>query len=101
MRMSLDELKESGGLVDGMVDAWRRGSLADLDRLVLEDMRQESPAEYRQLIVDRNRKWLPQIEAMLRDRPVEFVLVGSGHLAGEEGIIFQLQERGYRVEHLQ
>ena len=101
MRMSLDELKESGGLVDGMVDAWRRGSLTDLDRLVLEDMRRESPAEYRQLIVDRNRKWLPQIEAMLRDRPVEFVLVGSGHLAGEEGIIFQLQERGYRVEHLQ
>lgn len=98
MRMSLDELKQSGGLVDGMVDAWRRGNLTDLDHLVLEDMRRDSPAEFRQLIVDRNRKWLPQIEAMLRDRPVEFVLVGSGHLAGDEGVIHQLQQRGYRVE---
>ncbi|WP_299199872.1 TraB/GumN family protein [uncultured Amphritea sp.] len=101
MSTSLDELKQSGGLVDGMVDAWRRGNLADLDHLVLEDMRRDSPAEFRQLMVDRNRKWLPQIETMLRDRPVEFVLVGSGHLAGDEGVIHQLQQRGYQVEPLQ
>ncbi|WP_428035349.1 TraB/GumN family protein [Amphritea sp.] len=101
MSMSLDELQQSGGLVDGMVEAWRRGNLTDLDRLVLEDMRRDSPAEFRKLIVDRNRKWLPQIEAMLADRQVEFVLVGSGHLAGDEGLIEQLQQRGYRVEPVQ
>ena len=101
MRMSLDELEESGRVINEMVDAWRRGSLVDLERLVIDDMRRESPAAFRVLMVDRNQKWLPQIETMLHNRPVEFVLVGSAHLAGKEGLIYQLQQRGYRVEPVQ
>ncbi|UTW02046.1 TraB/GumN family protein [Amphritea atlantica] len=101
MRMSLDELEESGRVINEMVDAWRRGSLVDLERLVIDDMRRESPAAFRVLMVDRNQKWLPQIETMLHSRPVEFVLVGSAHLAGKEGLIHQLQQRGYRVEPVQ
>ncbi|MBN1008680.1 TraB/GumN family protein [Amphritea pacifica] len=98
MRISLDELDQSGGIINEMVAAWRGGRLADLEHLVIDDMRRESPASFRTLMVDRNQQWLPQIDAMLRDRPVEFVLVGSGHLAGKEGLINQLQQRGYRVE---
>ncbi|MBR9865676.1 MAG: TraB/GumN family protein [Oceanospirillales bacterium] len=100
MRTSLDELEASDGILNEMVDAWRRGSLADLERLVIDDMRRQSPEAFRTLIVDRNQKWLPQIDLMLQDRPVEFVLVGSGHLAGNEGLIAQLQQRGYRVEQV-
>ncbi|WP_417225987.1 TraB/GumN family protein [Amphritea sp.] len=101
MRLSLDELDESANFVDDIVAAWRKGSLADLERLIVADMRRDSPAQYQTLLVGRNQHWLPQIEAMLRDRPVEFVLVGSGHLAGDEGVIKQLQLAGYRVEPVQ
>ncbi|MDX2422397.1 MAG: TraB/GumN family protein [Amphritea sp.] len=101
MRMSLDELDEAAAFVDDILAAWRQGDLDRLEHLIVEDMRRESPAQYQTLLVGRNQHWMPQIKAMLRDRPVEFVLVGSGHLAGHEGLIKQLQLAGYRVERVQ
>ncbi|MBQ0757520.1 MAG: TraB/GumN family protein [Amphritea sp.] len=98
--MSLDELEESAGFLDELISAWRRGSLVDLDRLMVADMRRDFPEQYNILLADRNQAWLPQIEVMLEDRPVEFVLVGSGHLAGEDGLLRQLKQRGYRIELL-
>ncbi len=100
MAMSLDELEESAGFIDELISAWRRGSLVDLDRLMVADMRRDFPEQYNTLLADRNQAWLPQIEVMLKDRPVELVLVGSGHLAGEDGLLRQLKQRGYRIELL-
>jgi len=48
----------------------------------------------------RNLKWMPQIEAMLRDSDREFVLVGAAHLVGEDGLLEMLQARGYDVSQL-
>lgn len=101
MRLSLDELDQSADFVDEIVAAWRQGNLAELERLIVTDMRRDSPEQYQALLVGRNQQWLPQIEAMLRDRSIEFVLVGSGHLAGDDGLIKQLQMAGYRVEPVQ
>lgn len=100
MAMSLDELEQSAEFIDELISAWRRGSLVDLDRLMVADMRRDFPEQYNTLLADRNQSWLPQIEAMLKDRPVELVLVGSGHLAGQDGLLRQLKQRGYRVELL-
>ena len=100
MAMSLDELEQSAEFIDELISAWRRGSLVDLDRLMVADMRRDFPEQYNTLLADRNQAWLPQIEAMLKDRPVELVLVGSGHLAGQDGLLRQLKQRGYRVELL-
>ncbi|BBB26885.1 TraB/GumN family protein [Amphritea japonica] len=100
MAMSLDELEQSGDFIDELIGAWRRGSLVDLDRLMVADMRRDFPEQYRTLLADRNEAWIPQIETMLKDQPVEFVLVGSGHLAGEDGLLRQLKQRGYRIELL-
>lgn len=100
MAMSLDELEQSGEFVDELLSAWRRGSLVDLDRLMVADMRRDFPKQYRMLLADRNQAWLPQIETMLKDNPVELVLVGSGHLAGEDGLLRQLKKRGYQIELL-
>ena len=52
---------------------------------------------YKSLIADRNDAWLPKIEAMLKTREVEFVLVGALHLAGDDGLLSQLATRGYKV----
>lgn len=100
MQMSLDELEQSATFIDELISAWRRGSLVDLDRLMVADMRRDFPEQYRILLADRNQAWLPQIETMLKDKPVELVLVGSGHLAGQDGLLRQLKQRGYRIELL-
>lgn len=49
------------------------------------------------LLQDRNRRWVPTIEVMARNKPT-FFAVGAAHLPGEEGLINLLQRRGYLVE---
>jgi uncharacterized protein YbaP (TraB family) len=63
-------------------------------------MRDQAPAVYDSLLRQRNLKWMPQIEAMLRDSDREFVLVGAAHLVGEDGLLEMLQARGYDVSQL-
>jgi uncharacterized protein YbaP (TraB family) len=48
----------------------------------------------------RNGKWLPQIERFVSDGANYLVIVGAGHLVGEQGLVRTLQRAGYRVEQL-
>jgi uncharacterized protein YbaP (TraB family) len=61
-------------------------------------MKTDFPALYRSLVVDRNRAWLPKVEAYLRTHPKELVLVGVAHLVGEDGVVQGLRKRGYSVK---
>lgn len=45
----------------------------------------------------RNDKWLLQLPEMMQTAS-SLVAVGVLHLAGEEGLLFQLAEKGYKVE---
>jgi uncharacterized protein YbaP (TraB family) len=63
-------------------------------------MRAETPDLYDSLLRQRNLKWIPQIERMLRDADKEFVLVGAAHLVGEDGLLQLLQAKGYGVRQL-
>jgi uncharacterized protein YbaP (TraB family) len=47
----------------------------------------------------RNRAWLPQLEAVLAQQGRAMVLVGAGHLGGEEGLISLLEGKGHVVRH--
>ena len=66
----------------------------------MEDMKQSTPAVFQLMLSDRNNSWLPEIERMLDDADTEFILVGVAHLLGPEGLVQQLQDRGYQVEQL-
>ncbi len=48
------------------------------------------------LLDNRNKKWIPGIEKMIRDRSV-FFAVGAAHLWGEHGVISLLRKEGYSV----
>ena len=49
------------------------------------------------LLNDRNKKWIPIMIKIMKDKPT-FFGVGAGHLAGEEGVIKLLRKQGYKVE---
>ncbi|MEQ8954506.1 MAG: TraB/GumN family protein, partial [Gammaproteobacteria bacterium] len=84
----------------GMLSAWRVGNASELNAMFVTDMQNEAPEIYQSLLVDRNLKWIPQIEAMLADPDTELVLVGAAHLVGSDGLLNLLQERGYTVRQL-
>lgn len=52
------------------------------------------------LLNDRNKKWIPIMIKIIKDKPT-FFGVGAGHLAGEEGVIKLLRKKGYKVEAVQ
>ncbi|WP_271273604.1 TraB/GumN family protein [Aliamphritea hakodatensis] len=78
-------------------DAWRRGDRSGLTDLTVKPFREELPADFKLMIVDRNNKWMPQIERMFRTAEDELVLVGAMHLVGREGLLQQLEKKGYSV----
>lgn len=95
---TLQELGRMRAMMEEALSAWRSGDLKRIDALLVEPMRTSSPGVYQQLVVERNRLWLPQLEEMLASDPVELVLVGAGHLPGENGLLASLLERGYEIE---
>ena len=64
---------------------------------MLQDVK-DDPLMYQRLLVERNRNWLPRIEALFaRPRPA-FVVVGAAHLVGPDGLIAMLRAKGVRVD---
>ena len=101
LKQSFSEMDQSTEFMGELIQAWRDGDKASLERLVVTDMQQQFPALYNRLLVDRNLLWLPQIKQMLKtEKETELVLVGAGHLVGSDGLLLQLAQQGYNVEQL-
>ena len=97
---SLEELGETAELMEGMIGAWRSGDVERLSELFVEDMKTETPELYDSLLLQRNLKWIPQIDSMLLDADTEFVLVGAAHIVGENGLLDLLSQQGYEINQL-
>jgi uncharacterized protein YbaP (TraB family) len=98
---TLSDLEEMPSEFDKMIASWRSGDLNALDKEFSLRMRKETPLVYQALVVERNQKWLPQIEAMLATPEIEMVLVGSLHLSGSDGLLALLKKAGYKVKPYQ
>jgi len=98
--LSLKDLAETGDVMEDMIGAWRSGDAEGLSELFVEEMKVEAPALYDTLLLQRNLKWVPQIDSMLQDADTEFVLVGAAHLVGENGLLDLLSQKGYEISQL-
>ena len=98
-----DFLEQIGELEDYMneaVSAWREGDMQRIDEHLLTDMAEQFPEDFDAMFTRRNRNWLPRIMAMLDDTDTEFVLVGVGHMPGEDGLLELLRREGAMVRPL-
>ena len=100
IQQTLDEAGEVAEVFPKIKNAWRKGDIKTMDKLMIQEMKKDYPSVYRSLLVERNNNWMPKIEAMLADEKVEFILVGAAHLVGEDGLIQLLEQRGYSVKQL-
>jgi uncharacterized protein YbaP (TraB family) len=85
--------------VNKLGDAWKLGDAPTVERVVLADLKSD-PVMYQRLLVDRNRNWMPKIEALFPRTGHALVVVGAAHLIGPDGLIAMLKARGYTVEQL-
>jgi len=93
----LKDLSDVAGGIEPMVKAWSAGDQAKLDRLINGDL-DGFPEARKLLLDDRNKRWVPQIETMLKEKHIYFVTVGAGHLTGPAGVPALLRKAGYKVE---
>ena len=95
-----DEPDAATEMLGRMVDAWATGDDDGLAAIMTDEMSATS-AVFEALLTNRNRAWVPQIEALLaREGEDALVVVGAGHLVGDDSVIAMLRAAGYTVERL-
>jgi uncharacterized protein YbaP (TraB family) len=96
LMQTLTEADQVETEINGMVQAWRKGDTAALEKFLL-DMK-ESPEIYRALVADRNRRWMTRLNSMLNERQDYLVIVGAMHLVGKDGVVELLRQRGFKIQ---
>ena len=97
---SIEELKQIEVMLGELLAVWRKGDEAKMEELYIKDLKLY-PKLYQTLIVDRNNKWMRNIEGYLDGSGNTMVVVGAAHLVGADGLINLLRKRGYKVVKLQ
>jgi uncharacterized protein YbaP (TraB family) len=87
----LHEMDDVPDQLEEMVTAWATGDMDAMDALLNASTREDSPILYEALFVNRNRAWIPGIQAMIAEGGTHFVAVGAGHLAGDDSVIALLR----------
>jgi len=85
-----------------MLDAWNAGdgeAMHDLFRESFADNPQAAPL-YDALISRRNATMADAVDALADKWDRLFVVVGAGHLAGDDGVVSLLERRGFRAEQV-
>ncbi|MGB0578418.1 MAG: TraB/GumN family protein [Limisphaerales bacterium] len=97
---TLKDLTRMGELMEMIIKAWRTGDRKTLNNTFIVDLKKQYPDFYKSLFVDRNQSWMPHFEKYLGTKEIELVLVGAGHIVGEDGVIALLEKAGCKVEQI-
>ena len=90
---SLEQAHDLPRQVDSMVRAWQRGDTEWFENQLKSELGHDSRL-YQSVLGNRNRKWVPKIEALLNADKNYLVIVGTGHLAGPGSVIDLLKKDG-------
>lgn len=97
-----DSGKPRNGELERLRVLWKTGDARELEKITVTRMQKEYPELYRSINVERNQAWLPQLRRLLDEEREKdaMVVVGALHLLGPDGLVQQLQAKGYSVERL-
>ncbi len=99
---TLDQLEEATTYFRSLLDAWQTGDAPRLKDLVQSETDTDPNAKllYDALFTKRNRMMTDKIIKLSESGENYFVVVGAGHLVGDEGIVELLRGKGYEVTQL-
>jgi hypothetical protein len=102
LEYALLDLENMEDLVDEMMGAWKAGDPVKLKELLhgfLQDADGLADA-YKRLFTDRNAKMADKIEGYLKSGKSHFIVVGAGHVVGNDGLIEILRGKEVIVTQL-
>ena len=99
---SILEAEKVGKEVDNMVKAWLTGDTGEMEELMTGNIEKYPKLRplYKKIIDDRNERMTAKIITYLKSEFRYFIVVGAGHMIGQNGIVQLLRDKGYTVEQL-
>jgi uncharacterized protein YbaP (TraB family) len=99
LNQTLKDLEVVNELAADLVKLWKSGNANGLHELLFRSFK-DYPDLYDRLLIQRNKKWVEEIEALMQENKNVLFVVGAGHLVGPESIVDLLMKRGYKVKQL-
>lgn len=96
---TLNEIDKVDELIKGLHRSWRTGDMQKLTQLGLDSF-SDYPDLHQVLLSNRNNHWMEKILPFFEDEAIEFVLVGALHLPGRDGLLTQLEAKGFEIEQI-
>lgn len=97
---AIDEAERGAAGLDELSAGWEAGDLRAIERLAVDEFKNQYPAVYEVMLANRNRAWAPVLVREMEGSGVDFVAVGAAHLVGDDGLVALLRARGMRVERV-
>lgn len=96
---TLESMRELEPLLQRMFVSWKKGESDALEEIISLPVHEDPSLQkiYDALITKRNHKMSEKIEGFLKSDNNYFVVVGSGHVVGEDGIVSLLSKKGYVI----
>jgi len=98
LEQTLGEISSVAEEFEKMIHAWKHGELDTLQKMLFREA-EKYPDLMNLFLTARNLSWMDRLEQMLKKGEKVMVLVGTGHLTADTGLIELLRQRGYRVRH--
>jgi len=97
LNQTLKDLEVVDELAADLVKFWKAGNANELHKLLFRSFK-NYPAIHDRLLIQRNKKWVAEIEVLMRENKNILFVVGAGHLVGPESVVDLLKKSGYKVK---
>jgi hypothetical protein len=97
LKQTLKDLELIGELAGDLVNSWKSGNADKLHELLHRSFK-DYPNLNDRLLIQRNLKWVKEVEEAMRQNKNVLFVVGAGHLVGPESVVDLLRKNGHEVK---
>jgi uncharacterized protein YbaP (TraB family) len=97
LEQTLEDLEVLETKLSDLIAAWTNGA-ADALESIVELGFKDHPEIYEKMVVQRNKNWVGQIDALIQQDANVLVIVGAAHLVGDANVLQLLRSRGYLIK---
>lgn len=103
LKHTIFEMAKMEEMMEDLINLWETGDVNGFHKLMFADPLKQHPEFlpiYKKMFYDRNTEMAKKIESFLKTKRSYFVVIGSGHLTGDKGVIEILKKLKYDVNQL-
>ena len=102
LQTTIDEYSQAQRNLRDLAEAWYRGDEAVLSALVFKGFHESDLGKklYQPLFAERNQKMFATVTSSMKRSQRIFLVVGIGHMLGEDGLVRLFETAGYSVTRI-